>query len=416
MVFANVRLPVVAEDIKAQIGGCRVGARGYRELIARFGAPRLPQLLEALFERTARMLRAEIAAIPDGRYSAESWVFDDGHDAQARMRIALAVEVAGERLRIDLTGSSPQTPGFVNAPASTTQSALLLSLLMLVSPDMPHNDGLTRGIEIVNPEGSFLHARFPAATTFGNSLTGPISDALFRALAPALPERVCAGWNRFLGVAISGHDPRHGRPYADILFLALKGGSGAVHGADGYDHIGLINCAGGILAQDYEMFEIHDPHLLRRHAYWCDSAGPGRWRGGLGVETEFEVRGERVGAVVFGDGVEDEARAFGLFGGGRGARNELTFTAPDGSVRRPRAKQIIEGIAPGTVVFQRAGGGGGYGDPAEREPEAVLADVRSGVVSIESARRDYKVSIDTVRMAVHAARTARLRGHKGKRK
>ncbi|MFO1219716.1 MAG: hydantoinase B/oxoprolinase family protein [Burkholderiaceae bacterium] len=412
MVFANVRLSVVAEDIKAQIGGCRVGERGYLALVERFGAQRLPLLLEALFDRTARMLRAEVAAIPDGRYTAQSIVFDDGVDAGARMTIALAVEVHGERLTIDLTGTSPQTPGFVNAPASTTKSALLLSLLMLVSPDMPHNDGLTRSIEIVNPEGSFLHARFPAATTFGNSLTGPISDALFRALAPALPDRVCAGWNRFLGMAIAGHDPRHDRPYADILFLSLKGGSGAVKGADGYDHIGLINCAGGILAQDYEMFEIHDPHLLRRHEYWCDSAGAGRWRGGLGVETEFEVRGERVGGVVFGDGVDEGARAFGLFGGGSGARNELTLTAPDGSVRRPASKQIVDGIAPGTVLFQRAGGGGGWGDPAERDPALVLADVRAGVVSVEAARRDYRVWIDAERMALDDLRTAALRARK----
>ena len=97
-----------------------------------------------------------------------------------------------------------------------------------------------------------------------------------KAFAQAIPETVTAGWNRFLGFAVTGQDPRNDRNYVDILFLSLKGGSGATHNADGFDHIGLINCAGGILAQDYEMFEIQNPHLLTRHEYAMDSAGPGR--------------------------------------------------------------------------------------------------------------------------------------------
>ena len=249
-------------------------------------------------------------------------------------RWSISVTVRGEAVSFDFTGSSPQTPGFVNAPYSATASALLLTFLMLIKPDIPHNAGILRPIRIVNPEGSFLNARFPAATTFGNSITGPTSDAIFRAFSAALPKMVTAGWNRFLGFAVSGQDPRHARPYVDILFLSLKGGSGATWMADGYDHIGLINCAGGILAQDYEMFEIHDLHSLLKHEYLADSAGAGRWRGGCGVETEFIMGGEDVTGVAFGDGVEEEARAFGFFGGRPGSRNAITLTYPDGSRRR----------------------------------------------------------------------------------
>jgi len=305
------------------------------------------------------------------------------------MKINLAVTVLGDQVSFDFTGSSPQTPGFVNAPYSASASALLLTFLMLINPDIPHNDGILRPIRIVNPEGSFLNARFPAATTFGNSLTGPTSDAIFRAFSQALPKMVTAGWNRFLGFAVSGHDPRHDRPYVDILFLSLKGGSGATWGADGYDHIGLINCAGGILAQDYEMFEIHDPHFLVKHEYLPDSAGAGRWRGGLGVETEFVIRGENVTGVAFGDGVEEEARAFGFFGGKPGSGNAITLRYPNGETRSAKTKEIIRGIPPGTVFHQLAGGGGGYGDPRERSRELVAADLRNGVVSVEAAREDY---------------------------
>jgi N-methylhydantoinase B len=408
LIFANIRLKIVEEDIRAQVGGCTVGERGFKALIERFGEKHLSALLEQLFDSTEKMVRKEIAAIPNGTYRGESWAFYDGVTEGTRMKINLAVTVKGDEVTFDFTGSSPQTPGFVNAPQSATASALLLTFLMLIKPDIPHNAGILRAIRIVNPEGSFLNAKFPAATTFGNSITGPTSDAIFRAFAQALPRMVTAGWNRFLGFAVSGHDPRHDRPYVDILFLSLKGGSGGTWMADGYDHIGLINCAGGILAQDYEMFEIHDPHFLVKHEYLPDSAGAGRWRGGLGVETEFVMRGENVMGVAFGDGVEEEARAFGFFGGKSGSRNTITLAYPDGTRREAKTKEIIRGIPAGTVFHQLAGGGG-YGEPRERPPGQVLDDVRNGLVSIEAARADYGVCIDPQTLSIDQRRTAALR-------
>ena len=413
MVFANIRYGIVEEDIKAQIGATRVGERAMHELFRRFDSGTFDACIAYLFDTAERIVRREIAAIPDGTYHGESWAFYDGVNDSSRMKINLAVTVAGENVTFDFTGSSPQTPGFVNAPYSATASALLLTFLMLINPDIPHNAGILRPIRIVNPEGSFLNARFPAATTFGNSLTGPTSDAIFRAFAEALPKMVTAGWNRMMGFTVTGHDPRRDKPYVDILFLALKGGSGATWGADGYDHIGLINCAGGILAQDYEMFEVQDPHRLVRHEYAADSAGAGRWRGGLGVETEFVIDGENVTGIAFGDGVEEDARAFGLFGGRPGSINSLALAFPDGTERRPKAKEIVRGIPRGTVLRQHAGGGGGYGDPLERPVEKVLADVMDELLSVEAARRDYGVAIDPATLTIDAAETARLRGTVG---
>lgn len=410
MIFANIRYPIVEEDIKAQMGATRIGERAMHELFERFDAPTFDACIEYLFAASERMVRREIAAIPDGEYEGESVAFYDGVRDGSKMRIALAVRVAGEEITFDFSGSSPQTPGFVNAPYSATASALLLTFLMLIDPQVPHNAGILRPIRIVNPEGSFLNARFPAATTFGNSITGPTSDAIFRAFAQALPKMVTAGWNRMMGFTITGRDPRCDRPYVDILFLALKGGSGAAFGADGYDHIGLINCAGGILAQDYEMFEMHDPHRLLRHEYATDSAGAGCWRGGLGVETEFVIDGEDVTGIAFGDGIEEPARAFGLFGGRPGSLNTLEIAQPDGVVRRPRAKEIVRGIARGSVYRQHAGGGGGYGDPFERPVRKVQDDVLDGVLSVDAARADYGVVVDAATGSVDEAATAALRG------
>jgi N-methylhydantoinase B len=410
LIFANIRYDIVAEDIKAEMGGCVVGERGIKALIQKYSVRRFDAHVEYLFDITEKMVRSEISAIPEGAYHGESLVFYDGIYDGSKMKINLNVTVKGDEITFDFTGSSPQTEGFVNAPHGATASAVLLTFLMLINPDIPHNDGILRPIHIINPAGSFLNARFPAATTFGNSITGPNSDAIFRAMAQALPKKVTAGWNRFLGFTLTGKDPRKSRPYVDILFLALKGGSGATWMADGYDHIGLINCAGGILAQDYEMFEIHDPHFLIKHEYLKDSAGAGRWRGGLGVETEFVIYGENVTGIAFGDGIEEEAKAFGFFGGKVGVVNRIELKYPDGSTKIAKSKQIIRNIPRGTLYRQIAGGGGGYGDPFQRPAERILEEVRSQLISVEKAKTDYGVVIDELTMTIDRESTARLRG------
>ncbi|PYN23615.1 MAG: hydantoin utilization protein B [Candidatus Rokuibacteriota bacterium] len=388
MLFANVRLPIVEEDIRAQIGGTVMGERGVVELYRRSGAERVESHLAHLFDAAERRMRAELARIPDGVYTGESMVFDDGHHEGSRHPIRVTITARGGELSLDYTGTAPQTVGFVNAPLASSYSAVLLTVLMLVDPEIPHNEGILRALRVDIPRGTLLNADFPAATTFGNTLAGPHSDAIFRALADAVPDRVSAGWNRMLGMTVAGTDPRRRRRYVDILFLALKGGSGAVRGCDGYDHIGLINTAGGILAQDYEMLEIQTPHRLLRHEYLPDSAGAGRWRGGLGVVTEFVVEGDDVTGVTFGDGVEDEARAFGLFGGRPGSANRLELATPDGRTLVPRAKDVVA-IPRGTIFRQWAGGGGGYGEPRERPREVVAAELRDGLISRDTARAVY---------------------------
>jgi N-methylhydantoinase B len=409
LIFANIRYSIVAEDIKAEMGGAVVGERGVNALLERYGLETILSHVDYIFETTERMVRKEISVIPDGVYHGESWVFYDGFHEGSRMKINLDVKIQGDEITFDYSGSSPQTVGFVNAPYAATASALMLTFLMLINPDIPHNDGIVRPIHIVNPEGSFLNAAFPAATTFGNTITGPNADAILRAMSQALPQMVTAGWNRALNATITGWDPRRKRPYVDILFLALKGGSGGTYLADGYDHIGLINCAGGIMAQDYEMFEIHDPHFLLKHEYLPDSAGAGRWRGGMGVEGEFIIQGENVSVISFGDGVDEEARAFGFFGGGEGSLNEITLAYPDGTTRTVKSKEIVRNIPKGTVFRQKAGGGGGYGDPFTRPAERVAEEVRYGLISIENARMDYGVAVDPDSLSVDPETTAQLR-------
>jgi N-methylhydantoinase B len=408
-IFSNIRYSIVEEDIRAEMGGCVVGERGILSLLERYGRDVFNSHIEYLFNSTEKMMRSEIEAIPDGIYRDQSYVYYDGFHEGSRFKINLTIKVKGSNIYFDYTGTDPQTEGFVNAPYAASVSAIILTFLMLVNPDMPHNDGIIRPIHIQIPEGTFLNVKFPGASTFGNSITGPHSDAILKALSKALPQRVTAGWNRMLAFAISGKDPRKNTPYVDILFNALKGGSGAIYGVDGYDHIGLINCAGGILAQDPEMFELTTPHILFKHEYVTDSAGAGQWRGGLGVETFFKIYGEDVTGVTFGDGVDEEARAFGLFRGKEGSLNKLELIYPDGRIHSPKSKDVIRGIPKGTIFHEIAGGGGGYGDPLKRPAEKVLKDVRNGFISIEKAREDYGVVIDPKTFKVDMEETKGLR-------
>ncbi|NTU59774.1 MAG: hydantoinase B/oxoprolinase family protein [Deltaproteobacteria bacterium] len=374
LVFANIRHAVVADDLRAAMGACVVGERGVHRIVARKGPEAFRRETEALFAATERRMRAAIAEFPPGVYEGEAAVCAGMEERGEPLTIRCRVEIRGGELEVTYPGTSPQTPGFINAPASASLSAAVLTLLMILAPDIAHNEGMLRPLSIRLPEGTILAARYPAATGFGNTLTGAHADALFRAFHGARPDRVTAGWNRMLSAVVSGRDPRRdGEPYVDILFISQKGGSGALEGQDGYDHIGLINCAGGMMAQDPEMFESHTPHRILSNEYAPGTRGRGRWRGGRGTLTRIRLGAPGTRMVVFGDGLTEETRAFGLAGGGAGAKNRLFLDLPDGTRVRPRTLDILENLPEGTVLTQVAGGGGGYGPP---EPVSLKTETK----------------------------------------
>ena len=387
LIFANIRLDIVRHDMQAEIGACTIGERRFVDLLGKYGREHFEAHKSALFDATRRMMEAEIAKIPNGRYSGEGAVYYDGRHEGSRFTIRVDIDVSDRRIRFDYSRTDAQTNGFVNGTFTSSASATILTLLQMINPDIPHNEGMVEPVEIVIPEGTILNASYPKATTFGNHLCPPNADAIQRALAPALPDRVTAGWNNLLCSLTTGVDPEKNDKYVDIGFMGLKGGSGAMRGTDGYDHIGMIDASGGLLDQDYEMFEQQTPHRLERHEYLTDSAGAGRWRGGLGVETVFTIGSDDTQLVTFGDG--DFEPAFGLFGGGEGTLNFIRLRYPDGRTVVPRNKDLITGVPRGTVYHQQAGGGGGYGDPKLRDRALVRDEVRDGVISPGAARELY---------------------------
>ncbi|MBF0526604.1 MAG: hydantoinase B/oxoprolinase family protein, partial [Deltaproteobacteria bacterium] len=407
LIFANIRLDIVAEDMRAQIGSCVVGERGLLALVEKYGLDTVEAHKEYLFGATEKMMQAEIRNIPNGVYKGEARAYYDGKNPGSVYTIRVTITVEDDRITFDYTGTDAQTTGFVNGTYTSSASATILTFLQMVNPDIPHNDGMVRPIQIIIPPGTILNAAYPAATTYGNHLCPNNADAIMRALAPVIPDRVTAEWNELLCSLTTGIDPRKMEPYVDIGFMGLKGGSGAIKGVDGYDHIGMIDASGGVLDQDYEMFEQQTPHLLLHHEYWTDSAGAGQWRGGLGVETRFRIGSDRTKLVTFGDG--DVEPAFGAHGGKDGTLNKIELTYPDGQYYLCTTKDLVTDVPAGTIYFQQAGGGGGYGDPKLRPVHLVVKDVRNGVVSVDAARNYYGVIIDPKTFVVDEAATAGLR-------
>ena len=394
LIFANIRLKMVEEDIKAQIGACTLGERRLQALVQKHGLECFEEHKRELFNSTEMMMKNEIRNIPSGVYEGASKVYYDGKHPGSEFSVHVKITVEGDAIEFDFSKSSPQTNGFVNGTYASSSSAITLTFLQMVNPNIPHNEGMIKPLKYVIPEGIILNASYPKATTFGNHLCPQIADAIFKSLAPAVPDRVTAGWNHLLCALFTGAHPRANRSYVDICFLGMKGGSGALQGDDGYDHIGMIDASGGVLDQDYEMYEQQTPHTIIKHEYLQDSAGAGRWRGGLGVETIIQIGADHTTMVVFGDG--DKSAPFGLFGGHGSILNRIALKYPDGREKVPLSKDIIEDIPAGTVYHQIASGGGGFGPPRERELDKVLQDVKNEVVSAKQAQEVYGVSAGKV--------------------
>lgn len=407
--MANVRLPLVGEDIKATIGACTVGERRMQELLTAKGTDWFVEHREALLDATELRARAEISKIPDGAYEGEAWLYYDAANPGVRHRIAVTVAVKNDEIWFDFTGSSPETDGYANSALHASTSGLILSFLMLIDPDIPHNEGLLRPIHMHFPKPSIVNCTLPHATSYGNHLTHQIANAVHRAMAGALPEKVTAGWDPALLVIPSGYRPGTKRRYVDFCLFACKGGSGGTFGADGFDHIGTIMTGGALAAQDPEVHEVQNPHLIEHYEYWPDSAGAGRWRGGYGTYARWRLMGENTMAVTIGQGAEPGEEPIGLFGGKPGTLNRVLYHR----LGQPPVIPLVHDIhtaLDGATVEQFAGGGGGYGDPLARDMGLVAAEVRDELLSIDKARRDYGVVVEADSFAVDEKGTAALRG------
>jgi len=409
LVFANIRWDIVPEDTKALLGGCVLGERKLLEVIERYGVETFEAHMEYLFDASEARLREEIGQLPAGTTTGRAVMVGDGLDATRRYEVVVALTIGDGEMTFDFTGSSEQAPGYTNAPPAVSMSMALTVVLMVLAPNMPHNAGMYRPFRFVFPEGTIVNPRYPAATGFGNHVSDPIFEALMRAFTPVAPEGVIAGWTRHLSCIWTGWDPRKDAPFADVGFFNCRGGPGGTKDVDGYDHLGLVPNP-MMQTQDLEVFEVQTPFTMLHYEFLPDSAGPGEWRGGLGVHSRFRIDGPTL-ASLLGDGLgrEGAPAAYGLFGGLPGTTNRLVLTFPDGTVYEPGSKELVN-LPVGTVWEQEAGGGGGLGDPYRRPADVVAAEVRSGLLGAGRALETYGVVCDAETGEVDEAATAVLRG------
>lgn len=409
MILNNIRMRGLVESVlNCQIGATAIGERRLHGLLEKYGVSTIRVSTDELLRASERQVQKEIEAIPNGVYRSEAWVDNDGIERDRPYKVSLKLEIDGDRAHFDFSESDSQAMGFINSPLANTFASVHLALFGSIDPDIRYNEGAIRPIEITAPEGSLLNPVEPAPVA---ACTVPmcetIAEAVWVALAEAKPEITHAGWARWCTPATAGVNPRTARPFGDLHFLG-KGGSGATEGFDGWDHLAPANTLGGLRTPDPELHEMDTPYLLEELEYLQDSAGAGKFRGGLGVRYRWKVLADNIACATYGSGFLEETRPKGLQEGGSGITQKLTLTRSDGNQEELETNQFYT-LQAGDTFEVLSSGGGGFGDPTERDPRLVVRDVRDGVVSIEKARELYKVAVDEESLSLMEPETESLR-------
>jgi N-methylhydantoinase B len=400
----NVRIPTRAMgDLRAQVTAVKTGERRFLELVERYGRDEVARAIAAIMDHSEVKARERTRTIPEGTYEAQSYMDDDGIEIGKKVPIRVKVVVKGEEMTIDLTDVSHQVRGFFNSGATTGLGCTQVAYKCITSPrDYPINDGSFRSLTSIVPPGRIVSATRPAPMRQWMTFPMTIIDTVFKALAPAVPDRVIAGHHADLMSAnIHGIDPRK-REFFIGGFGPLGGGWGAKRSEDGVSATVCLN-DGDTHNAPCEQVETKIPVVVERHALVADSGGAGRHRGGLGVERVVRV----LAPVICNSRIDRvHCKPWGLDGGGEAAGNEIAIKR-NGAWKTdfPNAKVSFAELKAGDAYRIRSGGGGGYGPPWERPVEKVREDVRQGYVSIAKAAELYGVVIDPATLAIDMAAT-----------
>jgi N-methylhydantoinase B len=393
IIRANCRLPELAMgDFRAQIASIRTGERRLTQLIERYGTGTFKESVRLIFDQSEKLARAAVQRIPDGTYEAESFMDDDGVNIGKPIPIKVRVQVNGDEMTVDLSDVSPQVAGPYNSGATAGRSASEVAFKFLTTPLLlPINEGSFRPLKVVLPPGRVVSATKPAAVRTWMTVPMTVTDTIFKALAVACPDNVLAGHHADLAAPRTfGLDPKSGRAFHFPSILS-GGGWGALSDCDGQSATFCIN-DGDTHNTPVEAGEGKGHIFIAYRQLRQDSGGPGKYRGGLGVAQEVRLRSP--GSVQ--SAMERTSCApWGLHGGKDALPNRFSVVRKDGSGQRLPTGKTAGHVAlqAGDGFLVEVGGGGGFWDPLERDPEHVLADARSGYVSLDAARRDYGVII-----------------------
>ncbi len=402
MIKWNVRTPdEVIGDIRSQIAANHVCAEKICQMLQENELDGLDDLADQVISLTEKGMRQEIDKIPDGIYRSEGII--EQMKGKEDVVIRAAVDVKGSDVHVDLGGSSPQVNWGGNVVFNFTYAYVFMAMKSMFGPDIPNNDGCARPIHLQAPEGSVVNCRFPAAVAARLVIGHFITEIIYRALSGVLPGKV---------IAASGGTPAQmnvfygkrgdGRPWHSVIIRG--GGMGASAVNDGnYVYIFPANGAN----TPVEIFESDTPLIVENRELLPDSGGPGRMKGGLGQRELFRVPEDRYAPIPpVNLGIQAGRHIHppeGLFGGQPGAKARFLINGAPGN---PFG---LTQLKPGDRVTIDAAGGGGHGDPLEREPEMVERDVAEGYVSIERAREDYGVAINPNTLTIDEGLTRKVR-------
>jgi N-methylhydantoinase B len=398
----NVRLPVqVQGDLRAQLAACHIAERQFADLIAKYGATQTKILMAETLDHAERLTRAELSKLPDGEWSFEDFIDDDGIDYGKPIRLFVTIRKSGDSMVVDWTGTNPQVKGAINNTLSYTKAASYCAVRSVLPQTIPGSDGVYRAIEVICPPGTIGNGVLPAACA-ARGLTGfRMVDCMFGALAMMLPDKVtAAGDGGNTGISIGGYDEGR-KPFVYVDFTCgAWGGSPWADGLEGNSHM-MANMA----SQSIEVTEAEMPLAVTAYEFVADKAGAGKFRGGVPFRRDYRFL-EHEGMLQVRSDRRDH-RPFGLYGGSPGRPSE-NYLNPDRGGRLLPSKLTMT-IRRGDVFRHVLAGGGGWGDPLARDPQAVLRDVRNELLSAARAKADYGVIVDTRSWRVDTAATRTLR-------
>jgi N-methylhydantoinase B len=381
MALANSRVPkAVAGDIDAEVVCLRAGTRALDALIERHGIDTFRHAVERIFDHGEAVVRSYFERLPDGAYRAAGVLDDDGLGPEP-VPFELTLRIAGSDVEIDFTDAPPERPGPINCTLPKTVAVSRIAIGMLAGGGEAPNEGHHRPIRVLTKPGTLFHPRRPAPSFIGGWASFQALETLYRAVAEAMPEAVPAGSGGDI-CSLVWWGERDGEPWADGSPHPVgQGASARGDGASALMHV----AESATRVTPAEVWEIRNPWLVERAELIPDSGGPGRHRGGLGIAYAFRALEPMWLTAV----IERTRHApWALAGGLEGWSNRATLHQPRGE-RSGFAKATRVGVPAGALVELETGGGGGYGHPAERDPEAVRADVREGYVSEPHARVHY---------------------------
>jgi N-methylhydantoinase B len=404
----NVRLPPRAMgDLRAQVTAVKTGERRFLELLDRYGQKAVMDSIAEIMDRADAAARARTRTIPDGVYEAESFLDDDGLEVGKRIPVRVKVTVKGDEMTIDFTDVSKQVRGFYNSAVTTGYGCAQVAYKCITSPtDYPINDGAFRSLKVIIPPGRIISATRPAPMRWWMTFPMTIIDTVFKALQPAIPDRVIAGHHADLvAPSFHGFNPRTSEFFIGT-FGPLGGGWGAKKTEDGVSATVCLN-DGDTHNGPNEQAEAKFPILVERFELILDSGGAGRHRGGLGIARTTRAL---TPVTVNTQSERSACPPWGLDGGGEATGNKVAFrVGSEWKSDFANAKVLVAQLKPGDAFRISSGGGGGYGSPFERPVEDVREDVRQGYVSAQAAAELYGVVIDAETFAVDQAATDKLR-------